>query len=218
MTTPIALKVNYVTSSPYKVEESKILWEKGLLDDGTPVKDIAKFEIRSLRMSELLEIDIRVMVQAEVTKAYSQIRVPCIVEHAGLVFDEYQSESYPGGLTKPMWDALKTRFVEETHSAGRRARAIAVVAYCDGMTVHTFVGETEGTLASEPRGSRQFYWDSVFIPDDPSGQAAGKTYSEIVDDINLGLEYKVLNLSQSARAMRKFLEYLRNQGSSALWA
>jgi len=212
------LLINYVTSSEFKAEENSIFHRLGKLDDGTPVAEIAEFKIRELRMKELLEIDIRVMVLAEVTKAYSQIKVPCIVEHAGLVFDDYKAELYPGGLTKPMWNSLQERFLQETHSANRRATACAVVAYCDGVNVHTFFGETTGVLASAPRGSRQFYWDSVFIPDDPSGKTKGKTYSEIVDDPALGLEYKVLQLSQSTRAMRAFVGHLQSVGQLDFWA
>jgi XTP/dITP diphosphohydrolase len=157
------------------------------------------------------------MVQAEVTNAYSQIRVPCIVEHAGLIFEEYRALSYPGGLTKPMWNALGDAFIEETQSAGRKAIARAVVAYCDGKSVTTFIGETRGTLASKPRGRRKFYWDTIFQANDPTGKASGKTYAEIVEDPYLGLEYKVLNLSQSTQAMLKFLEHVRRLGRPELW-
>ncbi len=31
----------------------------------------------------------------------------CIVEHAGVIFDEHKDLSYPGKLTKPMWDTLQ---------------------------------------------------------------------------------------------------------------
>jgi len=210
-------RVNYVTSSPFKAQENDVLVRLARLSDGTPVSDLFSFDIRKLPISEPLEIDIQIMVQAEVTKAYGLIRVPCVVEHAGLIFDDYKDKLYPGGLTKPMWDNLGAQFVEETRSAGRRATARAVVAYCDGMSVQTFVGDTTGSIAPLPRGSRQFYWDSVFIPDDPSGAASGKTYAEIVDDPALGLEYKVLQLSQSTRAMLKFLEYLRKSEAPALW-
>ena len=41
-----------------------------------------------------------------------------------------------GGLTKPMWDTLLDRFVDETKSAGRHATARAVVAYCDGCNIY----------------------------------------------------------------------------------
>jgi hypothetical protein len=36
------------------------------------------------------------MVSTEVVSAYSQLEVPCIVEHAGLIFSDYADRSYPG--------------------------------------------------------------------------------------------------------------------------
>jgi inosine/xanthosine triphosphate pyrophosphatase family protein len=192
----------YVTSNPYKAAESEIISAEVRLSNGLLVGQLFEFQIRSLSIKEVLDVDISAMVIAEVAEAYSQLKVPCIVEHAGLMFPEYSS--YPGGLTKPMWNELGPSFVEETHSAGRRALARAVVAYCDGMTTRTFVGETNGRIADSPKGSRDFYWDTVFVPD---GQESGKsrTYAEIVDDG--GLEEKVVHFSQSTKAMLQFLEY-----------
>ncbi len=210
-------KVVYVTASNFKKEENKIFQKEAKLSDGTKVSDLFTFEIREVHIKEMLEVDLSLMVQAEVTQAYSQIRVPCVVEHAGLIFEEYKKYSYPGGLTKPMWNALQDHFIQETHSAGRRAIARAVIAYCDGMSVRTFVGETWGTLASEPFGGRQFYWDTIFKPDDESGKSQGKTYAQIVADKSLGLEYKVINLSQSSKAMLKFLEYFKDAEIPDLW-
>ena len=207
--------VNYVTSSDYKVEENKIFLQNCTLSDGSLVKDHFDFNYRKVQISEILEVDLRVMVQAEVTKAYSQIRVPCIVEHAGLIFEEYKNELYPGGLTKPMWNTLGDRFILETNSKDRNAIARAVIAYCNGKSVETFVGDTEGKLAESPRGSRKFYWDTVFIPNDP--KTNNKTYAEIVDDPNFGLDYKIKYLSQSTRAMLSFLEYLRSNPKTGLW-
>ena len=202
------IKVVFVTSSDFKIRENDVFVTECKLLDGTPVRELFEFDIRQVPIKEVLEVDIQAMVMAEVTKAYSQIRVPCIVEHAGLIFKGY--DSYPGGLTKPMWDTLKDRFVAETRSAGESVVAKAVVAYCDGKAVRTFVGETPGKIASTPRGSRDFYWDTVFIPDEATGAAANKTYAEIVDDSSLGLSYKMGQLSQSSRAMINFLEYRRN--------
>ena len=210
------LRINYVTSSPYKMEENKVFVANATLLDGAAVKDLFEFEFRQLQIAEMLVVDLLAMVQSEVTNAYGQIKVPCIVEHAGLIFEDYDSEGYPGGLTKPMWNTLGDRFIQETQSAGRNAKARAVVAYCDGMGVKTFVGEREGVVANAPRGSRQFYWDTVFVPHDPSGRAMDKTYAEIVDDPGLGLPYKV-ELSQSTAAMKLFLEHLRRVGRPELW-
>lgn len=211
------ITVVYVTSSDFKIEENKLLSSECHLADGTPVSDVFEFKIRRVPITEILEVDLAVMVQAEVVAAYSQIKVPCIVEHAGLIFENYERESYPGGLTKPMWNVLGDRFLDETHSRGRRALARAVVAYCDGVQVKTFVGETRGTLADSPRGSQRFYWDTIFVADEAGGPAAGKTYAEIVDDPSLGRSYKVRLLSQSTRAMLNFLEHRRSAGTSPLW-
>ena len=201
-------KVVYVTSSEFKVEENRIFRDNCELD-GVPVRNIFEFEIRKAQILETLEVDLRVMVQSEVTNAYSQIKVPCIVEHAGLIFEDYINDSYPGGLTKPMWNTLGVNFLDETHSQNRRALARSVIAYCDGKSVQTFVGETWGTLADTPRGGRQFYWDTIFMPDDPTGRVQNKTYAEIVEDPSLGIEYKIVHLSQSSRAMIEFLRYLQ---------
>jgi len=64
-----------------------------------------------------------------------------------------------------MWNALGEKFLDETQSRGRKAIARAVIAYCDGQRVLTFVGDRPGTIANSPRGSRAFYWDTVFVPE-----------------------------------------------------
>jgi non-canonical purine NTP pyrophosphatase (RdgB/HAM1 family) len=142
-----------------------------------------------------------------VIKAYSQIKVPCIVEHAGLIFSNYSS--YPGGLTKPMWNILKDNFITETGAAGRKAQAKAVVAYCDGVEVKTFTGVTKGRIAAAPRGSRRFYWDTIFEP----VNGRGLTYAEIVE--SRGIEEKV-KISQSSKAMLDCLSHLL-KATSPLW-
>ena len=210
-------QIHYVTSSGFKIEENNVFTQSEVLKDGTKVSDAFDFVFRSESIKEMLEVDLRVMVQAEVVDAYSRIKVPCIVEHAGIIFDEFSAQEYPGGLTKPMWNTLADDFLKETNSANRRAKARAVIAYCDGKTVQTFVGETSGRLADAPRGSRRFYWDTVFIPDKTNGKPGTKTYAEIVEDPKLGLAHKMREYSQSAKAMRAFLEYLLKNPSPDLW-
>lgn len=211
------MRIVYVTSSKFKAEENRAFVQECVLSDGRPVKDIFEFEIWPVPIQEILNVDLAVMVSAEVVSAYSQLKVPCIVEHAGLIFSEYADKSYPGGLTKPMWNTLGDRFVEETRSAGRQATARAVVAYCDGKRVETFVGERAGTIAERPRGSREFYWDTVFVPEDATGRSGRRTYAEIVDSSDLGLAYKMRELSQSSAAMRGFLEHRLRVGDPELW-
>lgn len=199
----------FVTSSKYKQEENICFHKYCTMKDKTPVSDHFNFEIMPLTIKEILDVSLEIMVQDEVVKAYSQIKVPCIVEHAGLIFKGIKSNSYPGGLTKPMWNELGDDFIKETSSAGRHAVARAVIAYCDGLSVKTFIGETSGQIANSPKGNRSFYWDTIFMPEDPQGNISNKTYAEIYEDHNYGLEYKMKYLSQSSRAMLEFLEFLK---------
>jgi len=204
-------KVVYITSSEFKQHENEVFQEVCGLTDGKTIKDVFEFEIQPHKISERLEVKLEDLVMSEVIEAYDMIKVPCIVEHAGLIFEKYKKENYPGGLTKPMWNTLGSRFVEETNSANQKVVAKAVVAYCDGMKIKTFVGETNGTLVSKPRGSRKFYWDTIFIPN-----GSNKTYAEIAVNKH-GLEEKMKKYSQSAKAMLSFLKYLQNKPSSDLW-
>jgi inosine/xanthosine triphosphate pyrophosphatase family protein len=211
------IRIVYVTSSAFKKEENAVFATQCAMDDGTPVRDLFEFDIRPVPIQGILNVDLSVMVSAEVVSAYSQLKVPCIVEHAGLIFADYERSSYPGGLTKPMWDTLNDNFIEETRSAGRPAIARAVIAYCDGKGVKTFVGERSGKISDRPRGKRAFYWDTVFIPDDASGKAGDLTYAEIVEEPTLGLAYKIQALSQSSIAMKAFLKYRLKSGEPELW-
>ena len=209
--------VSYVTSSAFKREECQVLCSTARLNDGRLLGEAISFEFREATIVETLEVDIARMVEAEVLSAYYAIKIPCIVEHAGLIFDDYRVNSYPGGLTKPMWDTLGDRFIAETNSGGRRVMARAVVGYCDGKRIRSFVGERAGKIANAPRGQRSFYWDTVFIPDDPRQAEPLLTYAEIVESDSLGLPYK-MGLSQSGIALLKFAEYaLREENKPALW-
>ncbi|HKG40366.1 MAG TPA: non-canonical purine NTP pyrophosphatase [Conexibacter sp.] len=211
----------YATSSSYKLDENGIFVEHATLPDGSPVRTHFRFDIRRVSIKETLEIAVGEMVRAEAARAYASLKVPCVVEHAGLIYQDYLTEpedkQYPGGLTKPMWNSLGERFLDETHARGRSAVARAVVGYCDGQSVRTFVGETAGTIADRPRGERRFYWDTVFIPDREDGTPGDKTYAEIVADPDLGLVHKVVVLSQSSKAMLRMLEWMQGAERPFLW-
>ena len=210
--------ITYVTCNTHKHEEIVIFNAEAIFADGTPVRDVFTIQVRPVSIAERLEIDLEVMVRDEAIRAYEVLKVPCIVEHAGLIYDGFERFNYPGGLTKPMWNALGASFLKETSAKRKGATAKAVVAYCDGMAVHSFVGTTHGQLAATPSGSRSFYWDTIFIPDDSKRPGATMTYAALVEDAGLGLRYKVLELSQSSKAMLKCLQFVRETPPNSLWA
>lgn len=217
MSPPKKKDVHYVTSSKFKEEENEIFVDVCELDDGRPVKDAFEFHIHQNPITEILSVDLKVMVEAEVLEAYRILKIPCIVEHAGLIFEGYKDKSYPGGLTKPMWDTLDDKFLMETNSKDRKVKARAMIGFCDGKSIKVFEGETSGTLAKEPKGDRKFYWDTIFIPEDPKRGNNGMTYAEIVEDPAFGLSYKIKHLSQSSKAMLKFLNFYKKEEGSDFW-
>lgn len=192
-------KLIYCSWSSWKMEEWDVArhFEYEL---GIPIDSLIDLEFRKVPTQEPLLRNLEDMVREKAISAYREILVPCLVEHAGLILDGYEKENYPGGLTQPMWDALgATKFVESCKVLSSRATARAVIGYCDGAEVRTFVGETPGTLRTPPAGTREFYWDTVFCPNGFDG----KTYSEIADN-NLADKLKV---SQSIKALRKLVKH-----------
>ena len=199
-------KIRYATKSPFKREEVTELLSLRIADPRNSheilVGDAFEFEFYDLILEEPLERDIEAMVRHKAKSAYRQIMAPCVVEHAGLILERFEVESYPGGLTQPMWDALGAeQFVRSVSWAGSRAIARALVGYCDGRKIYTFPGERRGAIADGPRGGRDFYWDTVFCPDG----GGNRTYSEIATAD--GLEAKV-DISQSTAAMRRLFQFL----------
>ena len=207
------IKVRYATGSTFKRQEIGLILDhlEIATPSGPPVcaADLFEVEFPSVDTDEPLERNLVHMVRHKVRSAYRGILAPCIAEHAGLILETLEDESYPGGLTQPMWDALGAEgFASSMRWAGERAIARAVVGYCDGLRVWTFVGETRGTLAPSPLGSRDFYWDTVFRPDG----GGGLTYAEISDGAG-GLAEKV-GLSQSTKAMSQLLSHLRSNSAA----
>lgn len=209
--------VYYATSSSFKRAEIELLRGEKVNPagdgDAPLISDYCNFQFTDVATNEPLEISLGKMVDHKVRSAYRQLLTPCIVEHAGLILEDEYSAGFPGGLTQPMWDSLEAEgFLNRVGRAGERAVAQAVVGYCDGVNVWTFVGETKGTLATEPRGEREFYWDTIFCPDD----FGGMTYAEVCGEDG-GLSRK-LAVSQSGKAIRKFVEHLRSHGPGNLFA
>jgi XTP/dITP diphosphohydrolase len=215
------ISIAYATGSPFKREEVEAICASQVINTAGGarlVEDLFKFTFHKVQIREVLERDIAEMVRHKARASYARLQVPCIVEHAGLVFVEHEKVSYPGGLTQPMWDALDAQgFLTETNGAGRRVIARAVVGYCDGSSVSVFTGDTLGTLAAAPRGRRQYYWDPIFEPDDPdAGASTGRrTYAEVADEPN-GVIEKV-RLSQSTKAMLAFLQHRLATGDAPLF-
>lgn len=147
------------------------------------------------QIQEILNIDLSVIVEDKVLKAYRHLGRPCVVEHGGLLLDALNG--LPGGLSKVVWDTVGDKicgFLRKEDS--RAATAQSVIGYCDGRRLYEYVGETRGTIANRARGSYKFQWDPIFIPD---GQ--DRTYAE------MGFPEKG-QYSQAAKAWKQLVDSL----------
>jgi XTP/dITP diphosphohydrolase len=95
---------------------------------------------------------------------------PCFAEDAGLEVDLLDGEpgvksaryAGPGKSAKDNVSKLLERLIG---SKDRSALFRAVIAFHDGVAIHTFEGRCYGRIAPEARGSNGFGYDPVFIPD-----------------------------------------------------
>jgi XTP/dITP diphosphohydrolase len=207
------MRVAYVTTSNYKRQEFAVIEHECRTASGKSVRDVVDIELVQHRIPERLEGNLEELVQHEAVDAYRHLKRPCFVEHAGLVIGESLDVQFPGGITKALWDVVGYDALLRLAPQGTTVLAKAAVAYCDGMQLKTFCGITKGILSDRPRGKREFYWDTVFIP--TQGNPALLTYAEIVEKHSLA--YKVIHHSQSRAAIMDFIEWHEKYGFSALW-
>lgn len=147
-------------------------------------------------LTEIQSTDIEKIAKDKALKAFKKIRKPLIVEQTGLYIEDFGG--LPGGLTQPMWDALHAeKFCDFFGTrSNTKAKAVTVVAYCDGKKIHTFRGEIRGNIVRKPRGKRAFQWDCVFQP-----KGSNQTFAEMGKKKN-----KVSMRMQALKKLKSFLE------------
>lgn len=148
------MEISFVTKNSHKAKEVEyILGEIGVSIVHAP-----------LTIHEIQTENINDIVRDKVLKAFNHVGRPVFVEHTGLYIDSL--EGFPGGLTQVFWDKLKADKFSELFGGLKNTSLTAktVIAFCDAKKVHIFEGSIDGNIASEPRGSKDFQWDCVFIP------------------------------------------------------
>lgn len=175
----------FLSSNQHKIDEVKSIIES---------EDI-KITPCCEKINEIQSEDMREIVIDKSLKAFRRIGHPLLVEQTGLLLGELSD--LPGGLTQIFWDALQAeRFCKYFSNSGTtKVKAKTVLAFCDGMKVHTFEGNIDGLIVDTPRGSRDFQWDCVFQPEGYS-----ETFAEMGDKKN--------RISMRKIALEKFKKYL----------
>jgi XTP/dITP diphosphohydrolase len=136
--------------------------------------------------------------------AYRNIRLPLIVEDAGLFVDSLSG--FPGPYAAYVYKTIENRGVLKLMETvpNRKATFRSAIAYCDNLNGQTvcFEGESAGEITTSERiqdAKSAFGFDPIFQPLD-----SVKTFAEMT----LPEKNRV---SHRAQALRKFAEWYRQQ-------
>jgi XTP/dITP diphosphohydrolase len=178
--------VYLVTGNPHKLAEARDAIK------GYPVRleaaEADKLEIQSESVEEIALTAAR--------HAYAQLRRPVAVDDTSL--EIHALNGFPGPYASYVYKTIGLEGVLRLLEGSRDRRACfkTAVALIIPPYEKVFTGVTCGVIAEEPRGSRGFGYDPIFIP-----EGSGKTYAEMT------LEEKN-RYSHRAKAFRAMAEWL----------
>lgn len=157
---------------------------------------------QKIDLVEIQSLDVREVVKYKVIEAFKLIKKPALVEDTSLTF--HAMGKLPGPLIK--W------FLKELGIDGlcnllntytdRKATAKVVFGYFDGKEVQIFESEIKGEIALQPRGTKGFGWDPIFVPN-----GWDKTWGEMNAE-------ELMQTSMRRKALKELETYLSSKVSS----
>lgn len=141
--------------------------------------------------------------KAKALYLFDRTGISCFADDSGLEIDALHgrpgimSARYAGVPTDSMRNIEKVMY-ELSEEKNRKARFVAVVAFVTASDrIATFRGIVEGSINRMPMGDGGFGYDPIFIPD-----GFDLTFSQLSESLKN-------QISHRAKAMQKFVEYLR---------
>jgi XTP/dITP diphosphohydrolase len=130
--------------------------------------------------------------------AFNKIKQPLIVEDSGLFIDSLNG--FPGTYSAYVFKTIGLDGVMKILQGmeNRKATMKSAVAYTDGKTTKSFLGEVRGAIPDNEKGEEGFGYDPIFIP-----EGNDRTFGEDTDFKN--------QVSHRARSLRKFCEWYSRQ-------
>ena len=168
------------------------------------------FEVKKawVEVPEIQSVDVIQVVKAKLKSAFEQTGKSCFVMDASLVIDglnkKWGEKKFPGALIKDTFGAMGDenicKLVQMNQDTGCLWRA--VLWYFDGKQEHYFEESLPGDIASSPRWTNWYDWDTIFVP-----KWEERTFGEMSSE-----EKQAFALTKSLYT--KFLTFLKS-GSDA---
>jgi len=153
-----------------------------------------------LDLPELQSLDVEEVCRAKAASAFEQLGSPAFVDDTG--FSMRALGGFPGALVVWTIKAGGTPILHRMLASGADPATVVTTAigYADANGVRVFSGSLSGSVIAEPRGENGFGFDDVFVPEGES-----RTLAEMSDADKDAISPRSL-------ALRKFAEFLREQG------
>lgn len=183
------MQLVFATSNEGKVKEAQAIL-------GFPL------EIVKIELDEIQHADITEIVRKKAEAAYQLVKKPVIVDDVGFAVSVWNG--FPGPFIKFVLqnNSPKLLLYLMRNETEREITAISAIGFCDGEKTEAFIGEMQGVLATEERGTDGWGFDTVFIP---------KGYTQTIAE--LGNEMKN-TLSHRKASLEKVKNYLSSYSQS----
>ncbi len=171
---------------------------KGKADEARKMLGVS-IEIADIEIDEVQSMDLEYISRKKAQAAFDVLKRPVITDDVGLFIDAWNG--FPGPFAKFVLETIGVKGLLGLlkNETNRNVLVKSAVSYHDGNEVHVFIGEVQGTLATESRGEEGFGFDPIIIP---NGET--RTYAE------MGLDGKN-KLSHRRRAFDKLRDFLDSQ-------
>ena len=186
-------KIYFITGNDHKFTEVSDLFKKNL----------PNYELLQLK-EDLLNIQawtLELVAEFKVKNVRAVPDAPDFIEDAGFFFEDLKE--FPGVYSAYVFKSIGYNGILKVMKGNpnRKSCFKSVIAFVDiNKEIKTFVGQVDGTVSEEARGSEGFGFDPIFVPN----EIPGKTFSEIP------LEQKN-KISHRSRSLKKFMEYLKTK-------
>ncbi len=170
--------LHFVTSNPGKLKEARSLLP-------VPVEGI-DLDLVEIQSSSLELISLQKLAQARL-----HVDGPVFVEDVALGFNALGG--FPGPYVKWLLTAAGGVGLGSIAAGLGDTSALATchLAYWNGSTVRSFVGECRGRIVSSARGKSGFGWDAWFLPD-----GRQLTYAEMSEAEKATISHRAMAYAQ----------------------
>lgn len=178
------MTIYFATSNQHKFQEAKSIFV-----DLVPSLKIEHFYFKH---NEIRSDNIEEIATESLSVAFAQLKKQVFVEDTGLFINALNG--FPGTFSAWVLGKIGNIGILNLikNEKDRTATFRTCIAFTDGYSIQTFIGECYGRISTKARGRNGFGYDSIFIP-----EGYNETFAEN-PEIKNKLSHRYLSISKFA--------------------